>query len=37
MGFHERVARDMFEEHGFRHFKVHEFDNPVNAYYEVRP
>jgi ubiquinone/menaquinone biosynthesis C-methylase UbiE len=37
LGFNESVARQMTAETGFRHFKRHDFENPLNAYYEVRP
>jgi 2-polyprenyl-3-methyl-5-hydroxy-6-metoxy-1,4-benzoquinol methylase len=37
LGFHEGVARAMTAEAGFTRFKSHDFDNPINAYYEVRP
>jgi SAM-dependent methyltransferase len=37
LGFPEPVARRMVEEAGFTRFKTHDFDNPINAYYEVRP
>jgi hypothetical protein len=37
LGFPEPVARRMVTEAGFTRFKSHEFDNPINAYYEVRP
>ncbi len=37
LGFHEEVARSMTREAGFTRFRTHEFDNPMNAYYEVRP
>jgi hypothetical protein len=37
LGFTEDVARRMTAEAGFGRFKRHEFDNPFNAYYEVRP
>jgi len=37
LGFPEPVARRMVGEAGFTRFKSHEFDNPINAYYEVRP
>ena len=37
LGFSEPVAREMTAAAGFTRFKRHDFDNPVNAYYEVRP
>jgi SAM-dependent methyltransferase len=37
LGFPEPVARRMVTEAGFTRFKSHDFDNPINAYYEVRP
>jgi SAM-dependent methyltransferase len=37
LGFSEPVAREMTAAAGFTRFARHEFDNPVNAYYEVRP
>ena len=37
LGFCEPVARRMADAAGFRTFRRHEFDNPVHAYYELRP
>ena len=37
LGFSEPVARAMTTAAGFTRFTRHDFDNPVNAYYEVRP
>ena len=37
LGFNEEVARKMTREAGFSKFKRHDFENPINAYYEVRP
>jgi 2-polyprenyl-3-methyl-5-hydroxy-6-metoxy-1,4-benzoquinol methylase len=37
LGFSEPVAREMIRAAGFTRFQRHDFDNPVNAYYEVRP
>jgi SAM-dependent methyltransferase len=37
LGFPEPVARRMVAEAGFTRFKSHDLDNPINAYYEVRP
>jgi 2-polyprenyl-3-methyl-5-hydroxy-6-metoxy-1,4-benzoquinol methylase len=37
LGFPEPVARRMVTEAGFTVFTAHDFDNPINAYYEVRP
>lgn len=36
LGFNEQVARAMTAEVGFSRFTRHDFDNPFNAYYEVR-
>jgi SAM-dependent methyltransferase len=36
LGFNELVARRMTAEAGFSRFTSHDFDNPVNAHYEVR-
>ena len=36
VGFGEQVARRMTQEAGFSNFRRHDFDNPLNAYYEVR-
>jgi SAM-dependent methyltransferase len=36
LGFPEPVARQMVSEAGFTRFKSHDFNNPINAYYEVR-
>jgi 2-polyprenyl-3-methyl-5-hydroxy-6-metoxy-1,4-benzoquinol methylase len=36
LGFSEPVAREMTAAAGFTRFTRHDFDNPVNAYYEVR-
>ena len=36
LGFPEPVARRMTSEAGFTRFAVKDFDNPINAYYEVR-
>jgi SAM-dependent methyltransferase len=36
VGFGEQVARRMTEEAGFSNFRRHDFDNPLNAYYEIR-
>lgn len=36
VGFGEDMARRMTEEAGFSRFERHDFDNPLNAYYEVR-
>jgi 2-polyprenyl-3-methyl-5-hydroxy-6-metoxy-1,4-benzoquinol methylase len=37
LGFNPEVARRMCAEAGFTHFAVHDFDDPANLYYEVRP
>jgi SAM-dependent methyltransferase len=37
LGFSEPVAREMTAAAGFTRFRRIELDNPVNAYYEVRP
>jgi 2-polyprenyl-3-methyl-5-hydroxy-6-metoxy-1,4-benzoquinol methylase len=37
LGFTEPVARQMTADAGFTRFQQHDFENPVNAYYEVRP
>ena len=37
LGFNETVARRMTAEAGFTRFTRHDFENPLNAYYEVRP
>jgi len=36
-GFHEGVARRMAAEAGFTRFVKHDFENPINDYYEIRP
>ena len=37
LGLPELVARKMTMEAGFTRFTTRDFDNPINAYYEVRP
>ena len=37
LGFNPEVARNMTSEAGFTQFKEHDFDDPANLYYEVRP
>ncbi len=37
LGFHEAVAREKIEKSGFTRFTAHDFGNPLNSYYEVRP
>lgn len=37
LGFNEAVARRATAEAGFTRFARHDFENPLNAYYEVRP
>lgn len=36
VGFGSAMAKKMTGEAGFSKFKMHDFDNPLNAYYEVR-
>jgi SAM-dependent methyltransferase len=36
LGFSEETARTMTAAAGFSRFRVHDFGNPLNAYYEVR-
>jgi 2-polyprenyl-3-methyl-5-hydroxy-6-metoxy-1,4-benzoquinol methylase len=36
LGFNEAVARKATAEAGFSRFKRHDFENPLNTYYEVR-
>lgn len=36
LGFSEETARAMTAAAGFSRFRVHDFENPLNAYYEVR-
>jgi hypothetical protein len=36
VGFGEAMARQMIKEAGFSSFRAHDFDNPINAYYEVK-
>ena len=36
-GLHPRLAGQMCRETGFSRFTRHDFDDPVNLYYEVRP
>jgi ubiquinone/menaquinone biosynthesis C-methylase UbiE len=36
LGFHEGAARRMSREAGFSRFAKHDFENPVNDYYEIR-
>lgn len=36
LGFNEAVARKVTAEAGFSRFTRHDFENPLNAYYEVR-
>ena len=36
VGFGGAMARKMTQEAGFSSFRVHDFDNPLNAYYEVK-
>ena len=37
LGFNPEVARRMTAEAGFTRFRQHDFDEPANLYYEVRP
>jgi len=37
LGFNPDVARSMCAEAGFTRFAVHDFDDPANLYYEVKP
>lgn len=37
LGFSEDLARTMTRDAGFTRFTTHDFENPMNAYYEVRP
>jgi 2-polyprenyl-3-methyl-5-hydroxy-6-metoxy-1,4-benzoquinol methylase len=37
LGLPEPVARSMTADAGFTRFAVHDFGNPLNAFYEVRP
>ena len=37
LGFHRERAERMCREAGFTRFAVHDFDDPANLYYEVRP
>jgi len=36
LGFCEATAREMSREAGFTRFEKHDFENPVNDYYEIR-
>jgi len=37
LGLHPELAAQMAEDAGFTSFTVHDFDDPANLYYEVRP
>jgi 2-polyprenyl-3-methyl-5-hydroxy-6-metoxy-1,4-benzoquinol methylase len=37
LGFHPELAERMCRDAGFSRFAVHDFDDPANLYYEVRP
>lgn len=37
LGFNPLVAEEMCRAAGFTRFQLHDFDDPVNLYYEVRP
>jgi 2-polyprenyl-3-methyl-5-hydroxy-6-metoxy-1,4-benzoquinol methylase len=37
LGFHPQLAEQMCRRAGFTRFTVHDFDDPANLYYEVRP
>ena len=36
VGFGAAMAQKMTQEAGFSRFRIHDFDNPLNAYYEVQ-
>ena len=36
LGFNPAVAEDMVRAVGFARFRMHDFDDPSNLYYEVR-
>jgi 2-polyprenyl-3-methyl-5-hydroxy-6-metoxy-1,4-benzoquinol methylase len=37
LGFHRQLAEQMCRDAGFTRFTMHDFDDPANLYYEVRP
>ncbi|MFV2089729.1 MAG: hypothetical protein ACC642_03660, partial [Pseudomonadales bacterium] len=37
LGFNPAVAERMTKEGGFSRFRLHDFEDPSNLYYEVRP
>ncbi|MGH8994599.1 MAG: class I SAM-dependent methyltransferase [Acidimicrobiales bacterium] len=37
LGFNRELAETMCREAGFGRFRLHDFDDPANLYYEVRP
>jgi len=37
LGLHPDAAAEMTRHAGFTRFEIHQFDDPVNLYYEVRP
>jgi hypothetical protein len=37
VGFTSQVAERMVRDAGFTRFKLHDFEDPANLYYEVRP
>jgi 2-polyprenyl-3-methyl-5-hydroxy-6-metoxy-1,4-benzoquinol methylase len=37
LGFHTDLAEEMTRTAGFTRFAVHDFENPINVFYEVRP
>jgi hypothetical protein len=37
LGFNASVAESMVREAGFTRFTTHDFEEPANLYYEVRP
>ena len=37
LGFNPEVAEHMTRDAGFTRFRIHDFDDPANLYYEVRP
>lgn len=37
LGFNPEVAERMTREAGFTRFKLHDFEDPANLYYEIRP
>ena len=37
LGFNPQVAREMTADCGFSRFEQHDFEDPANLYYEVRP